>query len=110
MSPNKKIPGMRRIDKIHFVGIGGAGMCGIAEVLITQKYQISGSDIKESTNTLRLRQLGAEIAIGHKEENVIGADVVVCSTAIDESNPEVIWARDMVLQLLVLMEKQPRPV
>jgi len=84
---------MRRIDKIHFVGIGGAGMCGIAEVLITQKYQISGSDIKESTNTLRLRQLGAEIAIGHKEENVIGADVVVCSTAIDESNPEVIWAR-----------------
>ena len=93
MSPIKNIPGMRRIDRIHFVGIGGAGMCGIAEVLLTQKYRISGSDMKSSANTLRLVNLGAEVAIGHSEENVIGSDVVVCSTAIDESNPEVQWAR-----------------
>lgn len=93
MSPIKKIPGMRRIERIHFVGIGGAGMCGIAEVLLTQKYRISGSDMKTSANTVRLVNLGAEIAIGHSEKNVVGADVVVCSTAIDESNPEVQWAR-----------------
>ena len=93
MSPMKKIPGMRRIDRIHFVGIGGAGMCGIAEVLLTQKYRISGSDLKPSANTARLEKLGAEVAIGHREGNVAGADVVVCSTAIDEGNPEVQWAR-----------------
>lgn len=93
MSPIKKIPGMRRIERIHFVGIGGAGMCGIAEVLLTQKYKISGSDVKVSANTQRLVNLGAEVVIGHREENVIGADVVVCSTAIDEGNPEVQWAR-----------------
>lgn len=84
---------MRRIKKIHFVGIGGAGMCGIAEVLLTQKYKISGSDLKDSANTHRLQQLGAVIFIGHHERNVIDADVVVCSTAIDEQNPEVLWAR-----------------
>jgi UDP-N-acetylmuramate--alanine ligase len=93
MTPIKKIPGMRRIERIHFVGIGGAGMCGIAEVLLTQKYKISGSDMRVSANTQRLVNLGAQVFIGHKEENVIGAHVVVCSTAIDESNPEVQWAR-----------------
>ena len=87
------IPGMRRISRIHFIGIGGAGMCGIAEVLINQGYTVSGSDIRASLNTERLLSLGAIIAIGHQQENVMGADVVVYSTAIDESNPEVQWAR-----------------
>ena len=93
MNQMKKVPGMRRINRIHFVGIGGAGMCGIAEVLLTQKYEISGSDVRVSANTERLEGLGADIAIGHKEENVMGADVLVSSTAIDEFNPEIQWAR-----------------
>ncbi|CAA0114284.1 UDP-N-acetylmuramate--L-alanine ligase [BD1-7 clade bacterium] len=88
------VPGMRRIDRIHFIGIGGAGMCGIAEVLVNQKYEVSGSDMRESANTERLRSLGATIFIGHAETNVDGSDVVVVSTAIDESNPEIQWARE----------------
>ncbi|CAA0083864.1 UDP-N-acetylmuramate--L-alanine ligase [BD1-7 clade bacterium] len=88
------VPGMRRIDRIHFIGIGGAGMCGIAEVLVNQKYEVSGSDLRESANTERLRSLGATIFIGHAETNVDGSDVVVVSTAIDESNPEIQWARE----------------
>lgn len=83
------IPEMRRIRVIHFVGIGGAGMCGIAEVLLNQGYRITGSDLKDSVVTQRLQTLGAEVYIGHKEENISEADVLVVSTAIDESNPEV---------------------
>ena len=88
------VPGMRRINRIHFVGIGGAGMCGIAEVLLTQKYAISGTDMKVSSNTERLEAMGARIDIGHAEAHVVGADVVVVSTAIDEANPEIQWARE----------------
>ena len=62
-----EFPEMRRIKTIHFVGVGGAGMCGIAEVLLTQGYKITGSDIRESANTERLAQLGADIFIGHKD-------------------------------------------
>lgn len=83
------IPEMRRINTIHFVGIGGAGMCGIAEVLLNQGYSISGSDLKESPNTKRLASMGAEIFIGHTASNVKDADVVVYSSAIDEENPEI---------------------
>ena len=88
-----EIPEMRRIRNIHFIGIGGAGMCGIAEVLLNQGYHISGSDIRRSSNTERLETLGAEVFIGHSEENVAQAAVVVVSTAIDESNPEIVNAR-----------------
>lgn len=83
------IPEMRRIQRIHFIGIGGAGMCGIAEVLLNQGYKIRGSDIQENAATRRLSELGAEIKIGHREENVKGVDVVVRSTAIPETNPEI---------------------
>jgi UDP-N-acetylmuramate--alanine ligase len=83
------IPEMRRINRLHFVGIGGAGMCGVAEVLLNQGYKISGSDIKESPNTVRLESMGAEIFFGHDAANVKNADVVVYSSAIDESNPEI---------------------
>ncbi|MBL4583924.1 MAG: UDP-N-acetylmuramate--L-alanine ligase [Pseudomonadales bacterium] len=86
------IPEMRRIQCIHFIGIGGAGMCGIAEVLLNQGYKIRGSDIQENGATDRLKELGAEIRIGHKEENVVGVDVVVRSTAIDDNNPELVAA------------------
>lgn len=84
-----KIPEMRRIQQIHFVGIGGAGMCGIAEVLKNQGYNVSGSDIKESKTTQRLQNLGVHVYIGHAEHNISGASVVVVSTAIDPENPEV---------------------
>ncbi|KPQ26604.1 UDP-N-acetylmuramate--L-alanine ligase [Halomonas sp. HL-93] len=87
-------PGMRRIRRIHFVGIGGAGMCGIAEVLANQGYAVSGSDLKPSTVTERLTHCGVSIAIGHAEEHVAGADVVVVSTAIDPTNPEIRWAHE----------------
>lgn len=88
-----EIPEMRRISLIHFVGIGGAGMCGIAEVLRNQGYQISGSDLHESAVTKRLEGLGVSIYFGHDESNVADADVVVVSSAIDEQNPEVAAAR-----------------
>ncbi len=83
------IPEMRRINTLHFVGIGGAGMCGVAEVLLNQGYKISGSDLKESPNTLRLASMGAEIFIGHAAVNVKNADAVVYSSAIDRKNPEI---------------------
>ncbi|MCP3906659.1 MAG: UDP-N-acetylmuramate--L-alanine ligase [Oceanicoccus sp.] len=83
------IPEMRRIKKIHFVGIGGAGMCGIAEVLLNTGYQISGSDIQASKNTERLKSMGVTIFIGHAEQNIAGVDVVVTSTAVQGDNPEV---------------------
>jgi UDP-N-acetylmuramate--alanine ligase len=85
---------MRRILNMHFVGIGGAGMCGIAEVLANQGYRVSGSDLKESTVTAHLRDCGIRIAIGHSATNAEGADVVVVSTAVDRSNPEISWARE----------------
>ncbi len=86
--------GMRRIRRIHFVGIGGAGMCGIAEVLANQGYRVSGSDLKASAVVEHLRQCGIRIAIGHDAENVQDADVVVVSTAVDSENPEIRWAHD----------------
>ncbi len=89
--PNIKLPTqvLGNIDRIHFVGIGGTGMSGIAEVLQNLGYQVSGSDIKESAVTNRLRDKGIIIEIGHKRENIDQADVVVVSSAIDRSNEEI---------------------
>ncbi|MGZ8142672.1 MAG: UDP-N-acetylmuramate--L-alanine ligase [Methylosarcina sp.] len=78
-----------KIERIHFVGIGGTGMSGIAEVLSNLGYQVSGSDIKASGVTQRLAELGVNITIGHGRENIKGVDVVVVSSAIDRSNDEV---------------------
>ncbi len=89
-----QVPEMRRIKRIHFIGIGGAGMSGIAEVLLNQGYQITGSDLKESDVTRRLSDLGAKVFIGHHGSNVVGADVVVNSTAVDLTNPELVSARE----------------
>ncbi|MCG9713768.1 UDP-N-acetylmuramate--L-alanine ligase [Shewanella insulae] len=88
------IPEMRRVKRIHFVGIGGAGMGGIAEVLVNEGYRLSGSDIAENAVTARLKRLGAAIFIGHSADQVEGADVVVVSTAIDASNPEILAAQE----------------
>ena len=71
------VPEMRRIRRIHFVGIGGAGMSGIAEVLLNQGYKITGSDLQASATTARLEKLGATVYLGHRAENIINADVVV---------------------------------
>lgn len=90
-----EVPEMRRIRRIHFIGIGGAGMSGIAEVLLNQGYEISGSDIKASSVTQRLENKGAKIFIGHTAENIIGADVLVNSSAINNTNPEIIHAREL---------------
>lgn len=83
-----------RIEHIHFVGIGGSGMSGIAEVLLNLGYRISGSDLSQSAVTQRLAALGAKISVGHQAEHVKGADAIVTSTAVANSNPEVIAARE----------------
>ena len=84
-----EIPGMRRTSHVHFVGIGGAGMCGIAEIVNNQGYTVSGSDIKQSATTERLQSLGVQVFIGHDSKNISEADVVVVSSAIDHTNPEI---------------------
>ncbi|WP_390619181.1 UDP-N-acetylmuramate--L-alanine ligase [Maricurvus nonylphenolicus] len=99
-TPVFEIPEMRRIGRIHFIGIGGAGMSGIAEVLLNQGYKISGSDLRESATTRRLESLGATVFIGHKEDNVVGADVVVNSSAVDNHNPEMIGAREQRIPIV----------
>jgi len=87
------IPEMRRVKQIHFVGIGGAGMGGIAEVLAYEGYKITGSDISENAVVQRLRSIGVEVFIGHAQENIYGASVVVVSTAINTENPELLAAQ-----------------
>lgn len=101
--PSRKdfiIPEMRRIKRIHFIGIGGAGMSGIAEVLLNQGYSISGSDLRESSTTDRLKDMGAKVFIGHQADNVADADVVVNSTAVDASNPEMVGARELRIPIV----------
>ncbi|MGK2231031.1 MAG: UDP-N-acetylmuramate--alanine ligase [Colwellia sp.] len=91
---NNRVPEMRRVKTIHFVGIGGAGMGGIAEVLLNEGYQITGSDIGENQVVKRLIALGANVTIGHHADNVSGASVIVVSTAIDPENPELVAAHE----------------
>lgn len=98
--PLVAVPEMRRIHRIHFVGIGGSGMNGIAEVLLNQGYSISGSDMRQSAVTDRLQSLGVQIFIGHHAENVVGADVVVTSTAVRPENPEVMEATERRLPIV----------
>src|SRR5262249_38001490 len=82
-----------KVKRVHFVGIGGAGMSGIAEVLLKLGYQVSGSDVADSATTQRLQERGAKIHIGHDPRHGRGADVVVISTAIKHDNPEIAAAR-----------------
>ena len=82
-----------KVGQIHFVGIGGSGMSGIAEVLMNLGYRVSGSDIANSPATRRLAALGARVALGHDAANIEGADCVVTSTAVQADNPEVVAAR-----------------
>ena len=86
-----KLP--RDIGPVHFVGIGGIGMSGIAEVLCNLGYTVTGSDVADSANVKRLRDKGIKVSVGHKAENIDGADVIVVSTAIKRDNPELVAAR-----------------
>jgi UDP-N-acetylmuramate--alanine ligase len=89
-----------RIKNIHFVGIGGIGMSGIAEVLLNLGYHISGSDIKETEVTRRLQSLGCKISYGHRRENLKEADVVVISSAVRQNNPEVGAAEERLIPVI----------
>lgn len=88
------------IRHIHFVGIGGAGMSGIAEVLINLGYGVSGSDMAESASVQRLRSLGARVSVGHSAQHIDGADVIVTSTAVQADNPEVVAAHERLLPVV----------
>src|SRR5215212_582481 len=93
-----KLP--RDIGPIHFVGIGGIGMSGIAEVLRNLGYTVQGSDVADSANVKRLRDQGIKVAIGHDAKNTHGAEVLVVSSAIKRDNPELIAARDQRLPVV----------
>ena len=90
----------KRINRLHFIGIGGAGMGGIAEVVANLGYSVSGSDLAENAMTRRLQKLGVTVYKGHAAENVQGADVVVVSTAIDNANPEIVVAREQRIPIV----------
>ena len=89
---NASVYKMRAVEHIYFVGIGGAGMGGIAEVMLNLGYKVSGSDIANSKMTARLQDMGASVLIGHSAENLQEVDVVVVSSAIDTANPEIVKA------------------
>ncbi len=99
-----RVPEMRRIRRIHFVGIGGAGMSGIAEVLLNTGYAISGSDRIAGSTTQRLEELGAVVHIGHDANLLEGCDVVVASSAIDADNPEILAARSARIPVIARAE------
>lgn len=90
----------KRIKKLHFVGIGGVGMCGIAEVLHNSGYQLTGSDLKKTETTAHLEDIGIDVKYSHEPGNVSGADVVVISSAVSEDNPEVIEARNQKIAVI----------
>ncbi len=91
---------MRRIHCVHFVGIGGSGMSGIAEVMLSLGYAVQGSDLKHNKQTKRLENQGATIFIGHASDNIRDADAVVVSSAVDETNPEVAAAREQLMPVV----------
>jgi UDP-N-acetylmuramate--alanine ligase len=90
----------KKIKNIHFVGIGGAGMIGIARVLLQKGYKISGSDLTDSSELKKLRKNGAKIYIGHKKNQIKGANLVVVSSAIDKKNPEIIESQDKGITII----------
>jgi UDP-N-acetylmuramate--alanine ligase len=91
---------MRRINRVHFVGIGGSGMSGIAEVMLSLGYQVQGSDLKDNAAVQRLKKLGATVFTGHDAKNILAADAVVVSSAVDDSNPEVAAAREQLMPIV----------
>ena len=96
----RMIKTMRRIHSVHFVGIGGSGMSGIAEVMLSLGYAVQGSDLKPNKQTQRLEDQGATVFIGHAADNIRDADAVVVSSAVDETNPEVAAAREQLMPVV----------
>ncbi len=88
------------IKRVHFVGIGGSGMSGIAEVLLNSGYEVTGSDIKKSAITEKLEKMGAKIFIGHNAENIRNSQVLVVSSAINKHNPEIIEAQNTRIPII----------
>ncbi len=88
------------IGRLHFVGIGGIGMSGIAEIMVNLGYEVSGSDMAENANVKRLRELGIDVTVGHRAANVEGAAVLVVSTAVKADNPELLAARDAMIPVV----------
>ena len=93
-----------RVRQVHFIGVGGVGMSGLAEILRTLEFEVSGSDLKEGDTTRRLKELGVRIDVGHRSENVSGVDVVVYSSAIDRENPEINEARALGIPVITRAE------
>lgn len=91
---------VRAFPRVHFVGIGGTGMSGIAEVMLTLGYEVSGSDNSDNVATRRLAKLGARVMRGHSAANVLGTDCVVVSSAIREDNPELMEARSQRIPIM----------
>ena len=89
-----------KIERIHFVGIGGIGMSGIAEVLLNLGFTVTGSDLRKTDTTDRLEKLGAKILYGHKKENVQDVDVVVISSAVKQDNPEIQRAKEFFIPVI----------
>jgi len=81
---------LKEVKNLHFIGIGGSGMNGLAEIFMTMGYKVTGSDMKESENTQRIRNIGGKVFIGHDAKNVKGADIAIYSNAVPETNPEVV--------------------
>jgi len=92
--------GWLKTTKLHFIGVGGIGMSGIAEVLLDLGYHVSGSDLNSSSVTENLKRKGAEIFQGHHQDNVEGASLIVFSSAIDHTNPEVIKAKELGIPMI----------
>ena len=92
------------MKKIHLIGIGGAGLSAIATVLLQQGYTVTGSDMTESDNTRRLRQLGATVHVGHDASNIADPDIIVASSAIKVDNPEIIETKGRQIPL----QKRPQ--
>ena len=90
----------KNLGVVHFIGIGGIGMSGIAEILFQSGYQVQGSDLNISNNTIRLEKLGIKVYIGQKKSNIVNAKIIVISTAISEKNEEFIAAKKMFLPIV----------
>jgi UDP-N-acetylmuramate--alanine ligase len=93
-----------RVRHIHFIGIGGIGMSGLAEILRTLGFDVSGSDLRSNDSTRRLEGLGVRVVVGHAAENVVGADVVVYSSAVHDDNPEIVRARELEIPIILRAE------
>ena len=100
MNNNSNILESEDINNVHFIGIGGSSMSGLAEILLSQGYKVSGSDIKSSKATQKLENKGAQIFIGHKSENINNPDLVIYTVAVKDDNEEMVRARQLNIPII----------